>query len=169
MVEKMKQIKQKKKIFVILLVMLLFGGLAGAMFWPHNSKGDNAQASQETETTSESAELPKTEPQQKPAIPAAPAPVVRPAVPVTDELAYTFEGTKLFVVAGSVVADKDGNLWQAKVKHVTAKGIEGPERLVYFKLQGKDVMTRLDDGSWRPVDDMDQSVYRRITAIVGNH
>lgn len=169
MVEKMKQIKQKKKIFVILLVMLLFGGLAGAMFWPHNSKGDNAQASQETETTSESAELPKTEPQQKPAIPAAPAPVVRPAVPVTDELAYTFEGTKLFIVAGSVVADKDGNLWQAKVKHVTAKGIEGPERLVYFKLQGKDVMTRLDDGSWRPVDDMDQSVYRRVTAIVGNH
>ena len=165
----MKQIKHKKKIYGILAILLIAGGLAGAMLWPHSSGPDNAQISQGTETTSESAEAPETEPQQKAAVPAAPAPAIQHVLPAADELAYTFEGTKLFIAAGSVTVDGNGNLWQAKVKNVTAKGTAGPERLVYFKLQGNDVMTREGHGNWRLADDMDQSVYRKVAAIAAKH
>ena len=165
----MKQIKQKKKIYGILAMLLMVGGLAGAMLcWTPGTSPDNAQVSQETKTTSEAVETPTTGAEQKKELPASVKPAAQPVIPAVDELAYTFEGTKLFIAAGSVTVDGNGNLWQAKVKNVTAKGTVGPERLVYFKLQGNDVMTRLEHGNWRLADDMDRSVYRKVTAIVTN-
>ena len=62
----MKQIKHKKKIYGILAMLLMVGGLAGAMlFWTPGISPDNAQVSQETKTTSEAVETPTTGAEQK--------------------------------------------------------------------------------------------------------
>ena len=160
----MKQSK-RKKIFGLLAILLVLGGVAGAMLWPQANQPDAAPVNRELETAAGGDVLPETQAARESA-----APVTEPApqlvLPAADELAYTFEGAKLYIVAGSVTVDGNGTLWQAKVKNVTAKGTSGPEQLVCFKRQGSDVMTRLDQGNWRTADDMDRSVYRRIMAIV---
>lgn len=88
--------------------------------------------------------------------------------PAQDEFVYNFEGAKVYIVAGSVKKDKTKQLWQAKIKTVNAKEQLAAVQEVFFKQEGQRIVTRNGEGKWRELDEMDSSLYKKVTDIAGN-
>ncbi len=147
---------------------LLLLGAATAFLWPKESP--QAPVSQQiTETTVATRKEAETkinripEPQQEKR-------TEKPEVkPIKDVFVYTFEGEKVFIVAGSVTSNKNSQEWQAKIKNVNSKGEAQPVQSVYFKQEGTQILTRSDKSQWRDIDEMDRSLFNKVVDISGNY
>ena len=94
----------------------------------------------------------------------------KPAVkPIKDVFVYSFEGEKVFIVAGSVTSDKGSNVWKAKIKNVNSKGEAQSVQTVSFKQEGTQILTCSDQGQWRSIDEMDRSLFNKVVDISGNY
>ena len=147
---------------------LLLLGAATAFLWPKESP--QAPASQQiTETTVATRNEAETkinripEPQQEKR-------TEKPEVkPIKDVFVYTFEGDKVFIVAGSVTTNKNTQEWQAKIKNVNSKGEAQSVQSVSFKQEGTQILTCSDQGQWRSIDEMDRSLFNKVVDISGNY
>lgn len=83
-------------------------------------------------------------------------------LPAKDTLAMTFEGTKTYIVAGSASSIKNGTDWKAEIRN----GEAGKISQVEFKQEGKTLMTRNDGGAWRPLDEMDRTLFHKLMEIL---
>jgi len=94
----------------------------------------------------------------------------KPAVkPIKDVFVYSLEGEKVFIVAGSVSADKKNHQWQAQIKNVNRKGEAQPVQAVTFKQEGSQILTRNVDGKWRSIDEMDRAIFNKVVDISGTY
>lgn len=154
----------KRKIALGLLLAVLAGT---GLYWQQSQAAtDSTQAvivaSRKAEKTSPV--LPEAEKQQDKAV------KTQKQCPAKDEFVYTFEGDKVYIAAGSVSADKKNHQWQAQVKHIDKQGAVQLQQVVFFKQEGSRILTRsANDGAdkWRAVDEMDRSVYKKVTDISG--
>ena len=55
------------------------------------------------------------------------------------------------------------------MRNVTASGVLGDVINVEFQQAGNIVLTRTPGESWRAVDEMDQSVFRKVYDIAADH
>ena len=94
----------------------------------------------------------------------------KPAVkPIKDVFVYSLEGEKVFIVAGSVSADKKNHQWQAQIKNVNRKGEAQPVQAVTFKQEGSQILTRNVDGKWRSINEMDRAIFNKVVDISGTY
>lgn len=83
-------------------------------------------------------------------------------LPEQDTLAMTFEGTKTYIVAGSASGTKNGTEWMAEIRN----GEAGKTSQVEFRQEGKNLVTRNDGGAWRPLDEMDRTLFHKLMEIL---
>lgn len=94
----------------------------------------------------------------------------KPAVkPIKDVFVYSFEGEKVFIVAGSVTSDKGSNVWKTKIKNVNSRGEAQSVQTVSFRQEGTQILTRSEQGQWRAIDEMDRSLFNKVVDISGNY
>lgn len=152
----------KRRIIVGGLAGLLLLLVAAAAFCPVPKSPDTQQITETTVATrneddSKINKIPQPQPEAK---------VEKPAMkPIKDVFVYTFEGDKVFIVAGSVTVDKKNHQWQAKIKNVNKRGESQPVQLVSFKKEGTQILTRNDGGKWRSIDEMDRSLFNKVVDI----
>ena len=158
---------QKRKIIIggILCLTLIGGG--AALLWPSDVPPASQQITEITvatrnEDVSQTNKLPQPRPEQK---------QEKPAVkqPIKDVFVYSFEGEKVFIVAGSVSADKANHQWQARIKNVNKKGEPQSVQTVMFKQDGTQILTSKGDGQWRNIDEMDKSLFNKVVDISGTY
>ena len=70
-------------------------------------------------------------------------------------------------MAGSVTANKEKHEWQAKIKSINKKGEPQSVQQVFFKQEGKQILTSNGNGKWRPIDEMDKSLFNKVVDISG--
>ena len=152
--------RDKKRLYMILGVAAAVAVAVGCYLWNGGQAPQNAQVDGGNVTSVEDAKEPKPveEPQVKEEKPAE----VQRSIPAEDVVAMTFEGTKTYIVAGSVTGTRNGNQWTATLRNGTA----GKLVKVEFKQEGKKILTRNEGGSWRTLDEMDQSIFRKVQEIV---
>lgn len=142
--------------------LLLLLAAATAAFWPMPRSTETQQITEttvatRTEDNSKINKIPQPQPEAK---------VEKPAMkPIKDVFVYSFEGDKVFIVAGSVTADKTNHQWQAKIKNVNKRGESKPVQVVSFKQEGTQILTRNDGGKWRSIDEMDRSLFNKVVDI----
>ena len=94
----------------------------------------------------------------------------KPAVkPIKDVFVYSLEGEQVFIVAGSVTADKKNHQWKAQIKNVNRKGQAQPVQSVMFKQEGNQILTCNADGKWRNIDEMDKTIFNKVVDISGTY
>ena len=152
--------RDKKRLYMMLGVVVAVAVAAGCYLWNGGQMPQNAQVDSGNVTSVEKAKEPKPveEAQPKEEKPAE----VQRSIPAEDVVAMTFEGTKTYIVAGSVTGTKNGTQWTAVLRNGTA----GKPIKVEFKQDGKKILTRNEGGSWRSLDEMDQSIFRKVQEIV---
>lgn len=149
--------KQRKYLYIIVgLIALLVA--AGAYWWNAPQPAQKAQLDGETATVSDGYKQPEKDAQANEQKSAAET----KKLPVQDTLAMTFEGTKTYIVAGSVNGTKNGSNWTAELRNEA----EGKISQVEFKQDGQKLMTRNDGGAWRPVDEMDRTIFQKLMEIL---
>ncbi|SHK65625.1 hypothetical protein SAMN05216582_11143 [Selenomonas ruminantium] len=135
-------------------VMLLNGGVS-----PAGQQITETTVASRNEDTSKINKLPQPIEEKK---------VVRQAVkPIQDVFVYSFEGEKVFIVAGSVTVDKKAHKWQVRIKNVNSQGESYGEQVVSFKQDGAQILTKNADGQWRDIDEMDRSLFKKVIDISG--
>lgn len=150
---------------------IIVGGIAGlllllaaatAAFWTVSKSPESQQITETTVATrnEDNAKINKiSQPQPE-------AKVEKPAMkPIKDVFVYSFEGDKVYIVAGSVTVDKKNHQWQAKIKNVNKRGESQPVQVVSFKQEGTQILTRNDGGKWRSIDEMDRSLFDKVVDI----
>lgn len=152
--------KNKKHLYMLLGVVAAVAVAAGCYLWTGGQALQNAQVDGGNVTSVENAKEPQPveEPKAKTEKAAAP----KQNIPAEDVVAMTFEGTKTYIVAGSVTGEKNGTQWTAVLRNGTA----GKLTKVEFKQEGKKILTRNEGGSWRPLDEMDRSIFNKLQEIV---
>ncbi len=153
--------KDKKRLYVLAGVVVAAAVAAGGYLWNGSQTAQNAQVEHSTATSAEQAKEPQAVSDEK--AKAEENASEKRNLPAEDVAAMTFEGTKTYIVAGSVTGTKTGTQWSASLRH----GEAGKLSKVEFKQDGAKLMTRNDDGPWRPVDEMDRSIFNKIQEIVG--
>ncbi|MBQ1890627.1 MAG: hypothetical protein II160_08005 [Selenomonas sp.] len=153
--------KDKKRLYMLAGVVVAAAVAAGGYLWNGSQPAQNAQVEHSTATSAEQAKEPQAVSDEK--AKAEEAAAKKQNLPAKDVVAMTFEGTKTYIVAGSVTGTKTGTQWTASLRH----GEAGKLSKVEFKQDGAKLMTRNDDGPWRPVDEMDRSIFNKIQEIVG--
>lgn len=156
---------QKRRIVIggILCLALIGGG--AALWWPSREAPASQQITETTvatrnEDVSPINKIPQTgteQPKEKPQV----------KQPIKDVFAYSFESEKVFIVAGSVTANKEKHEWQAKIKSINKKGEPQSVQQVFFKQEGKQILTSNGNGKWRPIDEMDKSLFNKVVDISG--
>ena len=157
---------QKRRIIIGGILGLALAG--GGVFWLNTSSTVPAQQ-QITETTvaTRAENVPNPD---KLTQPQAAQRQEKPAVkPIKDVFVYNLEGEKVFIVAGSVSADKKNHQWQAQIKNVNRKGEAQPVQAVTFKQEGSQILTRNVDGKWRSIDEMDRAIFNKVVDISGTY
>lgn len=155
---------KRKTAMVLALVAALAGG---GLYWQQSKAApDSPQAAVVASRTAEKTApvLPREEKQTENVV------KVQNHLPIKDEFVYTFEGDKVFIAAGSVSADKKNHQWQAQIKRVDKQGQVKLQQLVLFKQEDSRILTRSADkdaDTWRPVDEMDRSLYKKVVDISG--
>lgn len=155
----------KRKIVLALGLAVLFIG--GGLYWQQSKAGtDTPKAAVVAGSKAEKTApvLPQEEKQKDKGLKA------QKQCPAKDEFVYAFEGDKVYIVAGSVSADKKNRQWQAQIKHIDKHGAVQLQQNVFFKQEGSRILTRSDnDGAdhWRAVDEMDRSLYKKVSDISG--
>lgn len=160
---------RKKKMGNVLIVVGLFAALMiGAMAGKNIGSGEydaTTAGDPAIITVEQSSPAPQPEETKHASEPEA-AIKTRPA---NDVFVLNFEGTKTYIVAGSVTGSRTSGHWTAAVRNVTASGVPGDVMKVEFQQKGNIVLTRTPGESWRAVDDMDQSVFRKVYDIAAEH
>ncbi|SFT33123.1 hypothetical protein SAMN02910356_00027 [Selenomonas sp. GACV-9] len=151
--------KEKKRLYTLAGVVVVVAVAAGGFLWNGMQSSQNAQVDSGAVTSVEQAKEPQAV--TEPAKTEAPA-AQKQNLPAEDVVAMTFEGTNTYIVAGSVTGTKNGSQWAATLRN----GNAGKLSKVEFKQEGQKLMTRNDDGPWRPVDEMDRSIFNKIQEIV---
>lgn len=147
--------------------LLLLGSAAAFLYKSEVPQAQNSQQINETTVATRNEAETKInripEPQQEKR-------TEKPAVkPIKDVFVYSFEGDKVFIVAGSVTSDKGSNVWKAKIKNINSKGEAQSVQTVSFKQEGTQILTRSDQGQWRFIDEMDRSLFNKVVDISGNY
>ena len=152
--------QDKKCLYMVLGVVAAVAVAAGCYLWNGGQAPQKAQVDGGNITSVEDAKEPKPveEPQGKEEKPVE----MQRGIPAEDVVAMTFEGTKTYIVAGSVTGTKNGAQWTAVLRNGTA----GKQTKVEFKQEGKKIITRNEGGTWRSLDEMDQSIFRKVQEIV---
>lgn len=148
--------EQRKRLY-ILFGFIVSAVIVGGYWWNTSQNVQNAKPNAETAAVVSSYEKPTKEvagEQKK-------TETVK-VLPLQDVLAMNFEGTKTYIVAGSVNGTKSGNAWTAKIR----SGGEGKISQVEFKQDGQKLMTRNDGGEWRSMDEMDRTLFYKIMEIL---
>ena len=156
---------QKRRIVIggILCLALVGGGavlLGSSQEAPASQQITETTVATRNEDVSQINKIPQPrqeQPQEKPAV----------KQPIKDVFAYSFEGEKVFIVAGSVMADKEKHEWQARIKSVNKKGEVQSIQQVFFKQEGTQILTSNGDGKWRLIDEMDKSLFNKVVDISG--
>lgn len=147
--------------------LLLLGSAAAFLYKSEVPQAQNSQQINETTVATRNEAETKInripEPQQEKR-------TEKPAVkPIKDVFVYSFEGDKVFIVAGSVTSDKGSNVWKAKIKNINSKGEAQSVQTVSFKQEGTQILTRSGQGQWRSIDEMDRSLFNKVMDISGNY
>lgn len=161
---------RKKKIGIVLVVAGLFAALMiGAMAGKNTESGgyDAATAGNPAMITEEQYS-PVSQPEEEKRTASEPESAIETR-PAKDVFVLNFEGTKTYIVAGSVTGTRASGHWTAAVRNVTASGVPGDVINVEFQQAGNIVLTRTPGESWRAVDEMDQSVFRKVYDIAADH
>ncbi|WP_173443476.1 hypothetical protein [Selenomonas ruminantium] len=157
---------QKRRLIIGGILGLVLAG--GGVFWLNTSSNVPAQQ-QITETTvaTRAENVPNPD---KLTPPQAAQRQEKPAVkPIKDVFVYSLEGEQVFIVAGSVTADKKNHQWQAQIKNVNRKGQAQPVQSVMFKQEGNQILTCNADGKWRNIDEMDKTIFNKVVDISGTY
>ncbi len=161
---------QKRKIVIGAILCLAFAGGGAALWWPSSEVPTSQQITETTvatrnEDVSQADEIPQPQQEQK-----QKQKQEKPAVkPIMDVFVYSFEGEKVFIVAGSVTANEQTKEWRAQIKQVNQKGEPQPVRTVLFKQDGNQILTSNGQGKWRKVDEMDKSLFNKVLDIAGTY
>lgn len=149
----------RKKCLYIWVGLAVLAIAAGAYWWNTSSYAQNAQSGGKTAAVvTENKQAVKDAKEAEPKDTTA----EMKKLPEQDTLAMTFEGTKTYIVAGSVTGTKNGTDWLAEIRN----GKAGKTSQVEFKQDGQKLMTRNDGGAWRPVDEMDRTIFQKLMEIL---
>ena len=150
----------RKKRFCILMGLAVLAIMAGIYCWNASQSVQQAQTNGEAAVVSKEHAQPSLQEAQENEQKAAAAETQ--ALPAQDTLAMTFEGTKTYIVAGSISGTKNGACWKAEIRN----GKEGKISQVEFKQDGQKLMTRNDGGPWRPMDEMDRTLFHKLMEVL---
>ena len=152
--------KDKKRLYWLLGVVVAVVVAAGCYLWDGGQPAQNAQVDGKDVTSVENAKEPQ--PVQEEKAKSEDKAESKGSLPAKDVVAMTFEGTKTYIVAGSVTGTKNDTQWTAMLRH----GNAGKLTKVAFKQEGKKILTSNDDGPWRSIDEMDRSIFNKVQEIV---
>lgn len=157
---------QKQRIVIGGILCLALVGCGAALWWPSQEAPASQQITETTvatrnEDVSQINKIPQTETEQ----PKEKQPIKQP---IKDVFVYSFEGEKVFIVAGSVTADKEKHEWHAKIKSINKKGEAQAVQQVSFRQEGKQILTSNGNGKWRLIDEMDKSLFNKVVDISGS-
>ena len=158
---------QKRNMVIGGIFCLALIGAGTALMWPSREAPVSQQIT-ETTVATRNEDVSQT---NKPPQPRLEQKQEKPAVkqPIKDVFVYSYEGEKVFIVAGSVKADKERHEWQAKIKNVNKKGEPQPVQVVFFKQEGNQILTSNGNGKWRNIDEMDKSLFNKVADISGTY